>query len=73
VSKPVERGFEVALTVIWLGGAAYFREVLNTGWLEPIVLLVVVVIVEVVFVRWNTGHWPGGEADPEDSATPSSD
>jgi hypothetical protein len=56
VSKKVERALEVVLTVVWLGGTALFIEVMDTGWLEPVILLVVVVLVEVVFVVWNEGH-----------------
>lgn len=55
VSKRVEHGVEIALTVLWLGGAIYLREVLETGWSGPIVLLVVVVAIEVAFVVWNRG------------------
>ena len=55
VPKRVEHGVEIALTVLWLGGAVYLREVLNTGWSGPIILLVVVVVLEVLFVVWNRG------------------
>ena len=60
--KNMQHGFEVVLTIIWLGGTAFILEEVDGGWrwLGVIVLLIVVVAVEVVFVRWNTGHWPGG-------------
>ena len=58
VSKKVQRGVEVVLTVIWLGGTSFLLEVRHTGWWGPIVLLVVVVLVEVAFVVWNEGHLP---------------
>jgi hypothetical protein len=55
VSKRVQHGVEIVLAVIWLGGVAYLREVLHTGWTEPIILLVAVLVIEVVFVIWNHG------------------
>jgi hypothetical protein len=55
VSKSVEHGLEVVLAALWLGGSAYLREVLHTGWSGPIILLVVVVVLELIFVVWNRG------------------
>ncbi len=55
MSKRVEQGLEVALAAVWLGGSAYLREVLHTGWSGPIILLVVVVVLELIFVVWNRG------------------
>jgi hypothetical protein len=43
------------LAALWLGGSAYLREVLHTGWSGPIILLVVVVALELIFVVWNRG------------------
>ena len=31
VSKKVQRGVEVVLTVIWLGGTSFLLEVMHTG------------------------------------------
>jgi hypothetical protein len=70
VSKEVERVFEVVLTVIWLGGTLLFLEVMDTGWREPIVLLVGVVLVEVVFIVWNEGHLPKARRGGVDSPNP---
>jgi hypothetical protein len=66
VSKKVQRGVEVVLTVIWLGGTSFLLEVMHTGWWGPIVLLVVVVLVEVAFVAWNEGHLPGAKKATEE-------
>jgi hypothetical protein len=56
VSKKVSHGLEIVLTVIWLGGTAFFLDVLDTGWLGPIILLAFVVVIETAFVVWNEGH-----------------
>lgn len=69
VSKRVQHGVEVALTIIWLGGVAYLREVLGTGWTEPILLLVAVLVVEVVFVIWNHGGVKAAAEADKKSAT----
>jgi hypothetical protein len=66
VSKKVQHGLEVALTIIWLGGTIFLLEVLDTGWLGPIILLIVVVLVEVAFVVWNEGHLPGAKKASEE-------
>jgi hypothetical protein len=68
VSKRVERVVEIALTILWLGGTALLLEVMHTGWSEPIILLLVVVVLEVVFVVWNHGGVKAaGEADKKSS------
>ncbi|HCB03027.1 MAG TPA: hypothetical protein PLZ93_02025 [Nocardioides sp.] len=61
MSKNLKRGFEGVLTVIWLGGTAFLVEEMDSGWrwLAVVALLAVVVAIEVVFIRWNEGHWPG--------------
>lgn len=61
VSKKVQHGVEAVLTVVWLGGTALLLEVLHTGWLAPIFLLIFVVLVEVVFEIWNQGGLPGAK------------
>jgi hypothetical protein len=61
VSKSVEHRVEIALTVLWLGGAAYLREVLQTGWSGPIILLIIVVLLEVVFLVWSRGSLTAGK------------
>ena len=55
VSRSVEHWVEIALTIIWVGGGAYLLEVMHTGWVGPVVLLVVVVLIEVAFLVWNYG------------------
>ena len=55
VSKHVEHRVEIVLSILWLGGSAFLREVLHTGWTGPILLLIVVVLLEVGFVVWNRG------------------
>jgi hypothetical protein len=67
VSKNVQRGVEVVLTVIWLGGTSFLLEVVHTGWWGPVVLLVLVVLLEVAFVVWNEGHLPGPRRPPKRS------
>ena len=64
-SKNVKRTLEVVLTIVWLGGMTFLLEVLHTGLLGPIVLLVVVVVVETAFTVWNDGHLPGASAAAE--------
>ena len=66
VSKNVQRGVEVVLTVIWLGGTSFLLEVRHTGWWGPIVLFVVLVLLEVAFVAWNEGHLPGARKATEE-------
>jgi hypothetical protein len=53
------------MTVVWLAGAAFLLEVLETGLWGPIVLLLVVVAIETAFIVWNDGHWPGAKAAAE--------
>ena len=65
VSKNVQRGVEVVLTVIWLGGTSFLLEVTHTGWWGPIVLLVVVVLLDVAFEVWNKGL-PGAKKAAEE-------
>ena len=65
VSKKVQRGVEVVLTVIWLGGTSFLLEVRHTGWWGPIVLLVVVVLLDVAFEVWNKGL-PGAKKATEE-------
>jgi hypothetical protein len=48
------------LTGIWLVGLVVLMDVLHTGWWAPIALLAVVVVAELVFLRWNEGRWPVG-------------
>jgi hypothetical protein len=59
VSKRVKRGFDGALTVVWLAGVAVMLEVLHTSLWWPAAWLVLVGVVELLFIRWNEGHWPG--------------
>ena len=66
VSKKVQRGVEVVLTVIWLGGTSFLLEVMHTGWWGPIILLVVVVLLDVAFEVWNDGHLPGAKKAAEE-------
>ena len=61
VSKKVQRRLEVVLTVLWLGGTTVLLEVMHTGWLGPLILLVVVVLIDVAFAVWNDG-WPGAKS-----------
>ena len=67
VSPKVKRGLGAALTLIWLSGTTYLLEVLHTGLWGPIVLLVVVGVAELLFMRWNDGHWPGVDTANEQS------
>jgi hypothetical protein len=65
LSKGVQRGFEVVLSTLWLGGTAFLLDVVHTGLWGPIVLLIGVVVAELLFVRWNDGHWPGDKTASE--------
>lgn len=60
VSKQFKRGFDGALTVIWLAGVAVLLEYLDTSLWWAAAWLAVVGVVELIFIRWNEGHWPGG-------------
>ncbi len=54
-SKKFQHVLEVVLTIIWLGGTSFLLEEMDTGWMGPIILLAVLVVVEVAFVAWNEG------------------
>jgi hypothetical protein len=59
VSKRVKRVFDGALTVIWLTGAAVMFEYLHLSLWWLVAWLAFVGVVELLFVRWNEGQWPG--------------
>jgi len=60
VSPTAKRWVGVVLTGIWIVGLTILMEILHTGWWAPIALLVVVLVAELAFVRWNEGRWPVG-------------
>ncbi len=65
VSPRVKRWLNWVLTGIWLVGGAVVLEFLHISlWAEialVAVLLGVVLLVELVFFRWNEGRWPAVE------------
>jgi hypothetical protein len=50
--------------VIWLGGTAYLLGPAQAPWWTVVVLLGAVGVAELLFRRWNDGHWPGSEGEP---------
>ena len=65
VSPTVKRWVSWVLTGVWLVGGAVVLEFLHISlWAEialVAVLLGVVLVVELVFFRWNEGRWPAVE------------
>ena len=65
VSPTVKRWVNWVLTGVWLVGGAVVLEFLHISlWAEialVAVLLGVVLVVELVFFRWNEGRWPAVE------------
>ncbi len=73
VSPTVKRWANWVLTGVWLVGGAVVLEFLHISlWAEialVAVLLGVVLVVELVFFRWNEGRWPAVETagNPDES------